>query len=239
MTIANPEHIDAVMVWRYMSFSRFVWMLQKKQLWLSRADLLGDPWEITLAGDQLDHMISYAPPVNILDLPEVMETEMQYAERIIKLWRRQTFVSCWSASNHESHALWRIYCPSAEGVAVQTTLATLRKSTGDIPVYRVTYETPGSNQRTPTLPDLVTKKRPMFRYEQEVRVVDWKEDALPEMETLGRGLDWDPEKHLESIRLHPEADASLMETVRSVVDHYAPALSEHLAWSEMIARPPF
>jgi hypothetical protein len=29
--------------WRYLKFSRFVWLLQKKQLWLSLADLLGDP----------------------------------------------------------------------------------------------------------------------------------------------------------------------------------------------------
>ena len=26
-------------VWRYMTFSRFVWLLQKKQLWLSHTDL--------------------------------------------------------------------------------------------------------------------------------------------------------------------------------------------------------
>jgi len=37
-------------VWHYMSFSRFVWLLQKKQRWLSRADRLGDLWEISLAG---------------------------------------------------------------------------------------------------------------------------------------------------------------------------------------------
>jgi hypothetical protein len=40
---AAPDELEKV--WRYMNFSRFVWMLQTKQLWLSRADLLGDPWE--------------------------------------------------------------------------------------------------------------------------------------------------------------------------------------------------
>lgn len=44
-------------MWRYMRFSRFLWLLQRKQLWLARADLLGDPWEIALAGDQLQHVI--------------------------------------------------------------------------------------------------------------------------------------------------------------------------------------
>jgi hypothetical protein len=49
------------LIWRYMSFSRFVWLLQRKQLWLGRADMLGDPWEIALAGDQLDHIIERHP----------------------------------------------------------------------------------------------------------------------------------------------------------------------------------
>jgi hypothetical protein len=48
-------------MWRYMSFSRFAWLPRKKWLWLSRADRLGDPWAISLAGDQLQHVISRHP----------------------------------------------------------------------------------------------------------------------------------------------------------------------------------
>jgi hypothetical protein len=55
-------------VWRYMSFSRFIWLLQKKQLWLSRADRLGDPWEISLAGNQLEHVISRHPITQLLSV---------------------------------------------------------------------------------------------------------------------------------------------------------------------------
>ena len=240
--MTTAASVDAEKVWRYMSFARFVWLLQKKQLWLSRADLLGDPWEITLAGNQLAHVISRHPILR-LPLPDVMpETAMQRSERIIKMWRRQTFVSCWSASDHESHALWRIYCQSAEGVAIQTTLARLTESVGGLPLYRVTYEIPGSSNQTPTLPDLVAKKRPMFAYEQEVRVVlstDWKDGAHPDRDTLGHALEWDPEKSVELIRVHPEADYSFMETVTAAVEHYAPALKDRVAWSAMNARPPF
>jgi hypothetical protein len=113
---------------------------------------------------------------------------------------------------HESHALWRIYCRSNEGVAIQTTLARLQESVRDLPVYRVTYQTPGLNRVTPTLCDLVTKKRPMFGYEQEVRVV-FHTETKGAAETIGYSIDWDPEKNLESIRVHPEADQSFMDTV--------------------------
>ncbi|MGA8139733.1 MAG: hypothetical protein WB948_03535 [Desulfobaccales bacterium] len=228
-------------VWRYMTFSRFVWLLQKKQLWLSRADLLGDPWEISLAGNQLEHVIARHPIIP-LPYPEKMpETAMQRAKRIIKIWRRQTFVCCWSAGEHESHALWRIYCGNVEGVVVQTTMVKLIESVGGLPVYRVSYEKPGGRKQTPTLSDLVTKKRPAFAYEREVRVVlstDQKDGAGSEQEILGHGLDWDPEKNLEQIRIHPEADTCFMETVAVLVELYAPALKDRVAWSEINARPP-
>jgi hypothetical protein len=232
---AAPD--DATKVWRYMSFSRFVWLLQKKKLWLSRADRLGDPWEISLAGSQLDHVISLHPITPIGE--ERRKTAMQRAERINKLWRQNTFISCWSASVDESHALWRIYCGSAEGVAIQTTFARLRESVGELLLCKVTYETPGTRRQTHTLVDLVTKKRPMFAYEQEVRVVWDATDEVPKQELLGYPLDWNPETIVESIRVHPDADLSFMETVTATVGHYAPALKNSIVWSAMRDRPPF
>jgi len=47
----------ATPVWRYMSFGKFVWMLQHKQLWLTNATLLDDKWELDAPGaaTQLQH----------------------------------------------------------------------------------------------------------------------------------------------------------------------------------------
>lgn len=149
-------------VWRYMSFARFVWLLQKKQLWLARADLLGDPWEITLTGNQLAHVVSNHP---ITPLPEVeRESALERSERIIKLWRSQTFVNCWSLSEHESHALWRIYCRSNEGIAIQTTIGRLSESVGGLSLYHVTYAPPVSAGELP-LCLIWFRKSAMFAYE--------------------------------------------------------------------------
>lgn len=43
-TFKAPSNPD-VPIWRYMSLSRFVWLLQKKALYFARSDLLGDPFE--------------------------------------------------------------------------------------------------------------------------------------------------------------------------------------------------
>ena len=229
---------DDAKVWRYMSFSRFIWVLQKKQLWLSRADRLGDPWEISLAGDQLKHVILHHP-ITPLNTPE-RENAVERSGRINKRWRQQTFVSCWNASDHESHALWRMYCGSSDGVALQTTFARLRQSVGRLPVYKVAYEMPGMRKQTPTLVDLVTKKRPMFAYEQEVRVVrDATKEPDPEGEVLGHVIEWSPELILQSVFIHPEADFSFMETVTAAVAHYAPLLKDNVVWSAMRESPPF
>jgi hypothetical protein len=241
MTAGNAQSVNVEKVWRYLKFSRFVWLLQKKQLWLSRSDLLGDPWEVSLAGDQLKHVISRHPMTTLPLTGVKRETAVVRAKRIIPLWRRQLFVNCWSNADHESHALWRVYCGSAEGIAIQTTLPKLQASVGQIPVLKVSYEIPGSRKQTPTRLDLVTKKRPMFAYEQEVRIVlsTENEKADTETEVGGKALDWNPQENVESIRVHPEADGAFMETVKAVVQGYAPALKDSVAWSDMNAAPPF
>jgi len=150
------------------------------------------------------------------------------------------FVNCWSNADHESHALWRVYCGSPEGIAIQTTLPKLQASVGQIPVLKVSYEIPGKRKQTPTRLDLVTKKRPMFAYEQEVRIVlSTENEADADPEVTGKALDWNPEDNVESIRVHPEADAAFMETVKAVVRDYAPALKDSVAWSDMNTAPPF
>jgi hypothetical protein len=100
MTIA-PRPPD-IRVWRYTSFGKLVWMLQKKQLWLSRADLFGDKWEVTLHGPRMNTVMTKRPT------QYTAEEVRRRAARIIHNLRTTTFVNCWTASEHESHALWRI-----------------------------------------------------------------------------------------------------------------------------------
>ena len=41
-----PDYPPSQKLWRYMSFSRFMWLLQRKLLWIGRSDTLDDPWEL-------------------------------------------------------------------------------------------------------------------------------------------------------------------------------------------------
>ena len=114
----------------------------------------------------------------------------------------------------------------------------LRSSVGELPVYPVTYQGPGSRRQTPSVNDVVAKKRPIFAYERELRLVLSIEGSEESSEAPGLGIDWNPEKHLQSIRVHPDADASFMETGSATVETYAPSSKDRVVWPAMTEHPP-
>ena len=235
MTAEGITPAATMKMWRYMRFSRFVWLLQRKQLWLARADFLGDPWEIALAGNQLQRVLERHPPPTLPLEAEPRESAMERVARIIPQWRRKTFINCWCGSEHESHALWRIYCGPTEGIALESRYGMIESSLHGQRLIKVSYETPGTNEQTPTLEELASKKRPMFEYEHEFRILHIEEDAS---EAPGHTIDWDPETQLVSIRVHPEADDAFMQAVAATVAAYAPSLKDRVVWSDMRAGPP-
>src|ERR1700722_10916388 len=234
----RPKHLTR-WLWRHMSFAKFLWLLQNKRLWLARADTLNDPWELALAGDQLDHVI-LRRPIRPLDSIAPDEPILDRAVRINKLWRETTFINCWSRAEHESYALWKLFCGSNDGVAICVPTRWLQQAFGNVKLYIVTYDKPGTELRTPTAIDLATKKRRMFEYEREVRAIATIDTPDPK---LGKGefgftYDIDPERLIAKIAVHPEADSTLMDAVMRAVDDYAPKLRDKVTWSAMREPPP-
>jgi hypothetical protein len=81
----------------------------------------------------------------------------------------------------------------------------------------------------------------MFAYEREVRIVrsEIGDEVMPDEKIFGLPLAWEAERHLKSIRVHPEADFSFFETVAAVIEQYAPTLRDCVEWSAMKDGPPF
>jgi hypothetical protein len=226
-------------IWRYMSFSRFMWLLQRKLLWIGRADTLNDPWELAINPTYLAETLARAPitPIGV----NRQKSNEEHAAGVYAYWRTSTFISCWCASEHESHALWRVFCGDKEGVAIQTTVGKIEEHFGNVQFKQVKYEEPKPLGRTLTIDDVTILKRPFFDFEREARAVFRDDTPNPKLDKgeFGFTYPFDPAEMLESVAIHPEADRSFYETVLWAIDDHAKSLRDKVSWSSMREPPPF
>lgn len=104
-------------------------LLETSALWLSRADLLGDPFEgsvsaktIRMRDEWIAQMLQEIP--NAKPLGEVKAMFVTSKRSMITAMR----VSCWHRNEHESAAMWRLYTTRGQGIAINTTYARLLES---------------------------------------------------------------------------------------------------------------
>src|ERR1022692_1387995 len=195
-----PQTQDgSIKVWRYLDLAKFIWLLENQKLYLSRLDLLNDPHEGTT------HRLLAA--MRDLQLKEFGGGELlTQIPRINQQSRRSLYVNCWHLGNTESEAMWRLYCPGENGVAIQTSYSKLVESISyDHSLYigRVTYidyESQGFPLNNAFYP--VMHKRISFAHEQEVRLVKTLSEywGLPERPSpLGITANWPVEPTVEGI----------------------------------------
>jgi len=234
--IRQPKNLSD-RIWRYMDLAKLIYLLDKRKLYLSRADEYEDAHEGATALAQKAWEMENAPG---------------FSEGIAGFRCRQrewTFISCWSHYDHESHALWRIFCGPKQGVAVCSRYARLveleKPRCEDMRAGLVDY---GRDEHAPsnTLVPFF-RKRKAFEYEQEARLVaniyrcddvrDPRGKLLPPRPCLEIRLNLST--FVEAIRTHPEADMSYVNLVKSLVDKYAPELLGRVETSEMTKPPVF
>ncbi|HAZ15533.1 MAG TPA: hypothetical protein DCY54_02700 [Parachlamydiales bacterium] len=183
---------EDTVLWRYLDFTKFASLLEKKSLYFCRTDLLGDPFEG-----------SY--PKGSLAAREQHFQEMGYKDNCLRTLRaisrnsrRQMYVSCWHMNPIESEAMWNRYTSNGrtnEGIAIRTTFKKLRDSFNvtekRIFIGQVRYiDYPktiwmGSMRNLDTGEDCpapaygggfysVLHKRNSFDYERELRCLFWQ-----------------------------------------------------------------
>ena len=213
-------------VWRYMSFGRFVWMLKRKALWMSRVDQLDDAWEGVLGAGE--------GPVE---------------RRIfVNCWTAQ------NSESHAMWSIYCTSKEGVAIQTTLSKLKTSVVRFPVLPVKYVDPGSISGTEITPR--ELAVRKRRPFQYEKERRIVHvpdkpWRkpvsssvEDTddqggvLVVTELYGFPLAWDPEKWLETVLIHPGADYTFRYAVEAVVEALAPSLKSRIRWSGMAARPP-
>jgi len=171
-------------------------------------------------------------------------------------FKQMVYASCWHMNNGESEAMWRLYCPTNSGVALQTTYERLDRSlpTQGVFLGKVSYvdyhdEAGATEESIPNALSALMHKRSAFAHEQEVRAVIWpaaaglveflKEGEVPRREEPRRviGVPWDINETIEHIWVCPYAEEWYKDVVKTVLQRFAPDILDRLKWSQMKGVP--
>lgn len=214
-----PDDPDAA-VWRYMDLPKLVALLSRQSLWFARADTLGDPHE----GAYGEFNQRVRPHL----YSEIPEDQLANLSHYYRLLTRFTFISCWHASEVESAAMWSLYAPLGQGVAVRSTYSRLTESLQtdeQVFVGRVNYVDP-ANEWIPegNLLYPYTHKRRSFAHESEVRAVVQRYPEITsssEDAPAGLNVGVDANRLVESVFVAPGQPGWFRDVVQEVVAAFA------------------
>lgn len=223
-------------LWRYMDIFKLLDLLRTSQLHFTRADQMEDPWEGVQGVDLTDQAggtVGAHQPV-----PEGLLKERR------RLGLESVFLNCWHQGNDESYAMWRLYGPSGDGVAIRTTVGRLQAALKDDadPTYSALVSYVDLEQvRLPVEPVYYpfAFKRKCYAFESEYRVVKYRHPPqdFNEDRTAFKFRYGDPShpeylradvslvKLIEGIYVSPDSRSWVAETIRAAVGKFAPGLS--------------
>jgi hypothetical protein len=238
-----PEDSDTA-VWRYLTFAKFVALLEGRAVYFARSDRVDDPWEGSMprANDQLrsDGAMEFA----VTELKGVVPLSPQ--ER--RGWFRRTYLSCWSLGAGESVALWKSFAPGPDGVVIRSTVQTLATVFGneahDVLGGAVSYVDYGWDY----IPDIdpVTPfyyKRLPFEYEREFRaLIQLPKTGRSETETplpgpVGLTVPVAVDQLIAEVRLSPWAAEWLLPMTKGLARRYE--VTARVGPSELIGHPSY
>lgn len=171
-------------IWRYISVTQLLSILQNEALWFTRSDQFDDPFEGMLpqgnGGVNPDSEVILPDHAIVRDygngdLGSYWETKNLRSK--LEANRRIAFVNCWHQKGHESDTMWRAHLDGSVGVVIKTTAGQLRDAftayeSNDVYIGRINYvdyDTAAIPQDNDLYP--IVHKREAFEQEREIRAV--------------------------------------------------------------------
>ena len=207
-----------------MDFTKFISLLDNRELWFSRVSELDDPFEGTLS--KMSMYLDHAMPGQSEEYDRIVDIFRETKKK----WRKWIIVNCWHLNEYESAAMWRLYIKGDCGIAIQSTFDRLTRSFeaySDESVYigQVRYEDFDIVKMSVNFPPLVcTYKRKSFQHEQELRalIIGLEKggdlDAEPTFKGLSIPVDLDT--LIERIYVAPQLGEWAHDLVKSVMSKY-------------------
>lgn len=238
-------------LWRYMTFEKFCWFVEKAELYHTRLDRFDDPFE----GAVTD---AYARMRDAGQI-EPYYTTKEWEPWVFKSLRFREFATCWHASEYESDALWKLYAPGGAGIAVVSTMLRITQFVELAPdvhgmLGQIEYVNFADHdmRRGPTVIRPGHLKRKSFEYEREVRgiiltnlIIDGSHftanDAVLEQQRLRQPLGINAKVDLkgliQSIIVSPSAESFVGELVQIITKRHG--LDHLVRASELLKLPAY
>ena len=184
-------------LWHYTDLPKFIQLLTGKTLWLGNLEILAqnDPYEGLPGPIQFPHRMWKS----IDEVPKTLKTQIlqmkskdtdRSLQEAFMRWfmleeqscymsqsgRRNYYVNCWHAAEHESMAMWKIYGALGAGVAIVTNAekrkSALAANSQQLYLGEVQYRASDTFQiGTKNSFDPIMVKSKSYSYENEVRLV--------------------------------------------------------------------
>lgn len=167
-------------VLRYLTFAKFISLLEFKALWFCKLNVLIDEFEGKLPTKPRQKMLENQEELKkTFTAPEFQESLNRMTNDHEKGGRELTAVCCWYFGDTESLEMWQKYVPNNEGVAVKSTVKKLSECIFTHPEYsqigKVQYVNFNEYEMTPyeahQANERALLKRKEFEGEQEIRII--------------------------------------------------------------------
>jgi hypothetical protein len=224
-------------IWRYIDLPKYISLLNDQALYFCRMDKFIDRFEGSLPRPNL--LLRKADPYakRIMQSSDGrLETAEKSWERQFRIGRSHAFVNCWHMNDHESAAMWQLYCSNTQGMAIRSTYQALCESFRNYPrpvyvgvINYIDYDQEFiRDPRSNTLYPLMHKRRSYY-HEAELRaLVTWqpsfKGTSLKPMwrkpKVTGIPVPVDLNLLIESVFVAPNAEPWFHKVVDSVSVKY-------------------
>lgn len=195
----EEDELDTV-VWRYLTFPKFIHLISYGALWFCRLQHLIDEFEGKLPHQSLAKMREKNEETKRKMQKHFPSAEHQrqieeWPEKNVSDGKSLTAVNCWFIGDSESEFMWNEYVGSREGVAVKSTIRAVRDSVFlsrrvsfigpvkyvDFDTYQMsTYEAAQAHHRA------FLKDRNKFSQECELRLSTMNIKTLACLDPIGR-----------------------------------------------------
>lgn len=247
-----PQPSDfSTKVWRYLDLAKAVSLLQTGELFFCRLDSFSDQHEGAITRPMSHSVVKMAAGLGSPDTAEMLTIGRRCTRKLV-------YANCWHLNPTESEAMWQLYSPNNQGIAIQTTYQKLASgflNSGNSLIGMVTYIDYELDRFTMNnFLEAFMHKRQAFSHEQEVRMLIHRFDQLPNQPTLEEfrnceakldvqprniSIPWNLEDNVERIVVNPYAPRWYFDMVRKLVETVRPSLAERVQRSPLGDEPLF